>query len=457
MYNNVSRTRPIYVVRGQLGGCDLVDDSAARMATNDTLPGYTHDDVMSVRTIDTRNSYNKLLKVGAGDKTYTKDSSYKAVWNPTSQQHIFYRPKHYYTGVKKLIDAKETVYSPKKDMYLYGHMTFSQDQQDWVLSNIDVVKNGHVVNADARKTKDQDLFSDLYELWYESKALTGEEQCDAVVYYIVNTIQNTSVNAAESGGKNKYYIEPLENLVDVLEKLYYNVKSNIDQVDTDNAIRPLITLSPIKGIDLQITFAKQNKKTYAIISNTNKTLLYLDAKRNIDKINDPQYFDRIATVVIADFDKTDENGNPIDKIEQVMNANLSKNAVTAIDAYVDKWKPELARAAAVRDKTADFNKRRELAAQRQAKQQEKDAARSQAIFKKQMDAALAQEDYEEKLKQQKAADKARLKKAKDDTQWLRKYHGEKPQEFFDRETEQAFGGKAGMEDFINGLVDKWDN
>lgn len=416
MYNNVSRTRPIYVVRGQLDGCDLVDDSAARMATNDTLPGYTHDDVMSVRTVDTRNSYNKLLKVGAGDKTYTKDSSYKAVWNPTSQQHIFYRPKHYYTGVKKLIDAKETVYSPEKDMYLYGHMTFSQEQQEWVLSNIDVVKNGQVVKADIGKKKDRDLFYGLHGLWIDGKALTGEEQCDAVVYYIVNMIQNTTVNAAESGGKNKYYIEPLKNLVDVLEKLYYNVKSNIDQVDTDNAIRPLITLSPIKGIDLQITFAKQNKKTYAIISNTNKTLLYLDAKRNIDKINDPQYFDRIATVVIAEFDKTDENGNPIDKIEQVMNANLSKNAVTAIDAYVDKWKPELARAAAVRDKTADFNKRRELAAQRQAKQQEKDAARSQAIFKKQMDAALAQKDYEEKLKQQKAADTARLKKAKDDTQ-----------------------------------------
>lgn len=194
------------------------------------------------------------------------------------------------------------------------------------------------------------MYSDLYELYYNGKQLKFEEQVKAVVYYIVNTIQNTTVNAAESGGKNKYYIEPLENLVDVLEKLYYNVKSNIDQVDTDNVIRPLITLSPIKGIDLQITFAKQNKKTYAIISNTNKTLLYLDAKRNIDKINDPQYFDRIATVVIADFDKTDENGNPIDKIEQVMNANLSKNAVTAIDAYVDKWKPELARAAAVRDK-----------------------------------------------------------------------------------------------------------
>lgn len=301
------------------------------------------------------------------------------------------------------------------------------------------------------------MYSDLYELYYNGKHLKFEEQVKAVVYYIVNTIQNTTVNATESGGKNKYYIEPLENLVDTLEKHYYNVKSNIDQVDTDNAIRPLITLSPIKDIDLQITFAKQNKKTYAIISNTNKTLLYLDAKRNIDKINDPQYFDRIATVVIADFGKTDENGNPIDKIEQAMNTNLSKNAVAAIDAYVDKWKPELARAAAVRDKTADFNKRRELATQQQAKQQEKDAVRSQAIFKKQMDAALAQKDYEEKLKQQKAADKARLKKAKDDTQWLRKYHGEKPQEFFDRETEQAFGGKADMEDFINGLVDKWDD
>lgn len=141
VYNNVSRTRPIYVVRGQLGGCDLVDDSAARMATNDTLPGYDHDDVMSVKTVDTRNSYNKLLKVGAKDKTYTQDSSYKAVWNPTSQQHIFYRPKHYYTGVKKLIDAKETVYSPEKDMYLYGHNTFDRDEEDWVLTNIDVIKN----------------------------------------------------------------------------------------------------------------------------------------------------------------------------------------------------------------------------------------------------------------------------------------------------------------------------
>lgn len=459
VYNNVSRTRPIYVVRAQLGGVDLVDDSAARMATNDTLPGYDHDDVFNVKTVDSRTSYNKLLAVPSdkNQKIFTKDSSYKAVYDDKAGHYKMFKPKHYYTGIKKLVDVRETVYSPKKDMYLYGHNTFDKDEEDWVLTNIDVIKNGHVVNVDGRKKKDYDLFTELYELYYDGKVLRNEEQVEAVIYYIVNTIQNTTVNAAESGGKNKYYIEPMEDLVDRLEKQYYNVKSNIDKVDTDNNFRPFITLSPIKDIDLQITLARQGKKTYAVISNTNKTLLYLDAKRNIDKINDPHYFDRIATVVTANFSKTDENGNPIDKIEQAMNADLSKNVVAAIDAYVNKWKPELAKAAAIRDKTAEFNRRRDLAAQQQAKQQEKDAVRSQAIFKKQMDAALAQKDYEEKLKQQKAADRARLKKAKEDTEKMRRRYGEKPSEFFHKEVDDAFGGIAGMKDFISGLVDKWDD
>lgn len=143
VYNNVSRTRPIYVVRGQLGGCDLVDDSAARMATNDTLPGYDHDDVMSVKTVDSRNSYNKLLAVPSNKnyKTFNRDSGYKAVYDQKAGHYNMYMPKHYYTGVKKLIDVRETVYSPEKDMYLYGHNTFDRDEEDWVLTNIDVIKN----------------------------------------------------------------------------------------------------------------------------------------------------------------------------------------------------------------------------------------------------------------------------------------------------------------------------
>lgn len=368
-----------------------------------------------------------------------------------------FMPKHYYTGVKKLVDVRETVYSPEKDIYLFGHNTFDRDEEDWVLTNIDVIRNGHVVNIDGRKKKDSDTFAKLYRLYNSGKPLRDEEQVEAVIYYITQTIQNTTVNAAESGGKNKYFIEPLEELVETLEKRYYNVKSNVGQVATDNAIRPLITLSPIKDIDLQITFARQGKKTYALISNTNKTLLYLDAKRNIDKINDPKYFDRIATVVTANFSKTDDDGRPFDRIEQAMNANLSMNVVKAINAYVEKWKPELARAAAIRDETADFNRRRDLAAKQQAKQQEKDALRSQAIFKKQMDAALAQKDYEEQLKQQKASDRAKLKKAREDTEKMRIRYGEKPAEFLHHEVDDAFGGVAGMKDFISGLVDRWDD
>ena len=420
------------------------------------MPGYTHDEVLPVSTMDTKNSYNRVLGVARTKEDYRllrKDSSYRAVATPNGL--YMYRPKHYFTGIKKLIDSRETVYSPEKDMYMFGHVTLVD--ADWEVTNIDVIKNGHVVNVNGKKKKDHDLFTELYELYYDGRQLIGDKQVEAVIYYITHTIQNTTVNAAESGGKNKYYIQPLENLVDKLEKQYYNVKSNIDEVDTDNAIRPFITLSPIKDIDLQITFAKQGKKTYALISNTNKTLLYLDAKRNIDKINDPQYFDRIATVLIANFEKNDENGFPLDKAERAANADLSNNAITAIDKYVNKWKPELARAAAIRDKTADFNRRRDLAAQQQARQREKDSVRSQAIFKKQMDAALAQKDYEEKLKQQKAEDRARLKKAKEDTEKMRKRYGEKPQEFLNKEVDAAFGGEAGMNDFINGLVDKWDD
>lgn len=443
-----------------MGGVDLVDDSAARMATNDTLPGYDHDDVFNVKTVDSRTSYNKLLAVPSNknQEVFTKDSSYKAVYDNKTGHYKVFKPKHYYTGVKKLIDVRETVYSPEKDMYMFGHNTFDKDEEDWVLTNIDVIKNGHVVNVDGRKKKDYDLFTELYELYYDGKPLRNEEQVEAVIYYITHTIQNTTVNAAESGGKNKYFIEPLEDLVETLEKHYYNVKSNIGQVATDNAIRPYITLSPIKDIDLQITFAKQDKKTYAIVSNTNKTLLYLDAKRNIDKINDPQYFDRIATVVTANFSKTDEEGRSLDKIEQAMNANLSKNVVKAIDAYVQKWKPELAKAAKIRDTTAEFNRRRDLAAQQQAKQQEKDAVRSQAIFKKQMDAALAQKDYEEKLKQQKAKDRARLKKAKEDTEKLKRRYGYEhtPTQFFTDEYTDMFKSKKNAEDFISKLADEID-
>lgn len=459
IYNHVSRTKPIYVARAHVGGVDLVDDSAVRLATVATLPGYDRDDVLNVKTVDSRSSYNKLLAVPSNkdQQVFTKDSDYKAVYNDKTGHYEMFKPKHYYTGVKKIVDARETVYSPKKDMYLFGHNSFDKDDADWVLTNIDIIDNGHVVNVDSRKKKDQDLYDKLYELYTNGKFLKGEEQVEAVIYYITHTIQNTTVNAAESSGKNKYFIEPLEDLTTTLEKRYYNVKSNVDQVATDNAIRPFITLSPIKDIDLQITFARQGKKTYALISNTNKTLLYLDAKRNIDKINDPKYFDRIATVVIANFSKTDEYGRPLDKIQQAMNMDLSKNVAKAIDTYVEKWKSELARAAAIRDKTADFNKRRELVAQQQAKQQKKDAVRSQAIFKKQMDAALAQKDYEEKLKQQTAEDRARLKKAREDTEKMRKRYGEKPQEFFNKEVDDAFGGATGLNNFINGLVDRWDD
>lgn len=63
VYNSVSRTRPIYVVRAQSDGVDLVDDSAARIATDNVLPGYDRDDVYDIKTVDSRNSYNKLLGV----------------------------------------------------------------------------------------------------------------------------------------------------------------------------------------------------------------------------------------------------------------------------------------------------------------------------------------------------------------------------------------------------------
>lgn len=70
IYNHVSRTKPIYVVRANPVGVDLVDDSAARMATDSTLPGYNRDDVFNVYTVDSRSSYNKLLSARGQEQDF---------------------------------------------------------------------------------------------------------------------------------------------------------------------------------------------------------------------------------------------------------------------------------------------------------------------------------------------------------------------------------------------------
>lgn len=70
IYNHVSRTKPIYVVRANPVGVDLVDDSAARMATDASLPGYDHDDVFNVYTVDSRSSYNKLLSARCQEQNF---------------------------------------------------------------------------------------------------------------------------------------------------------------------------------------------------------------------------------------------------------------------------------------------------------------------------------------------------------------------------------------------------
>jgi len=455
VYNNVSKTRPIYVVKATKGGVNLVDDSAARIATSGL-----GTDALDVKTIDSKSGYNKYLKVSpaAGDKTYNRDSGYKAVFNPRTAQYDFYKPSHYYTGVKTLVSGNATRYNKYDNEYLYGHFKLNQLTQEWTLGSIDVVDESgnvkHIKSNSTRQSADWDYYESVYS---ESLPLDGVKQAEAVADYIVKTIDKTTVNAAESSGKTKYYIEPVKLLVESLQKYFYNVRSNIDEVSKDNAIRPLVTLTPIKGIDLQITFSRQGKRVYAIISNVSKTLLYLNAKKNIDKINDPKYIEKIATVVLADFSGRDESGKVLDLYARIGNHDKSFDVVEAIDSYVDDWKPQLARAFQIQNQYSRFNRQVELAAAEQEAQQKKNDALAQKLFKKQMDDALAQKDYEEKLKQQKAEDKARLRDIKKKTDDLRADAGENPQEFFDREVENAFGDKQGMEDFINQLVDKWDD
>ena len=366
IFNGVTSAQPIYTaVANKNGAFDLIDKSVER-AKLTRMPNDAHP------LFGNYNDKGKLVSLHKSE--HGSSTGYYEGANGIGMRNV------YNSGGIDIMNS-DLIYRAKNGEIEYGHEEWNSELKDVTLVRIDIIRNGQLVtqkkpgkrelkaNPNARK----DWFSAIQNFY--GKRLANEELYDAALQYIVGTIGTTTVNAAIKSGKDKYMIKPAKELLDILEDIFSSkvIDNNFDEVSNENAEHPMIQFTPCDYITIKINCRRPTlaaKGVQFVVTNTDKTLLYADIRKNNDNINTFGYEIPVGNVTI--WSEKDDNKRILDytKIGDV--ARLIVN-------YVKANKELAIQAAKIKAKTTAFNQKANARAaaekERIAKEVEKAHAR----------------------------------------------------------------------------------
>ena len=367
IFNGVTSAQPIYTaVANKNGAFDLIDKSVERAKLTRIPNG-------AAPLFGDYNDRGKLMSLHTSERG--SSTGYFKGDNGIGMRNV------YNSGGISIMSSDDVRIS-KNGEPLFGHFEWVKEEQDVMLKSIDTISNGSVVNHKAPSLHARKADPSLWTAWRElmksyfmGTKPAGEQLYDIALRFIVETIGTSTVNAAIKGGKDKYMIKPAQELLDILEDIFSNkvIDNNFDEVSKENAEHPLIQFTPCDHITIKINCRRPTltaKGVQFVVTNTDKTLLYTDIRKNNDNINTFGYEIPVGTVTI--WSDKDDNKRTLnyEKIGDV--ARLIVNCVKANKALA-------VQAAAIKAKTTAFNQKANARAvaekERIAKEVEKAHAR----------------------------------------------------------------------------------
>ena len=344
IFNGVTSAQPIYTaVANKNGAFDLIDKSVER-AKLTRMPNDAHP------LFGNYNDRGKLMSLHTSERG--SSTGYFEGNNGIGMRHVYNKG-----GID--IMNSDLIYRAKNGEIEYGHEEWDSAIQDVTLVRIDIIRNGQLVTQKKPGKRELKANPNARTDWlharqnFYGKRLANEELYDAALQYIVGTISSTTVNAAIKSGKDKYMIKPAKELLDILEDIFSSkvIDNNFDEVSNENAEHPMIQFTPCDYITIKINCRRPTlaaKGVQFVVTNTDKTLLYADIRKNNDNINTFGYEIPVGNVTI--WSEKDDNKRILDytKIGDV--ARLIVN-------YVKANKELAIQAAKIKAKTTAFNQK----------------------------------------------------------------------------------------------------
>ena len=344
IFNGVTSAQPIYTaVANKNGAFDLIDKSVERAKLtrmpNDAYPLFGH-----------YNDKGKLVSLHQSE--HGSSTGYYEGKNGIGMRHVYNKG-----GID--IMNSDLIYRAKNGEIEYGHEEWDSAIQDVTLVRIDIIRNGQLVTQ--KKPGKRELkanpnartdWSNAIQNFY-GKRLANEELYDAALQYIVGTISSTTVNAAIKSGKDKYMIKPAKELLDILEDIFSSkvIDNNFDEVSNENAEHPIIQFTPCDYITIKINCRRPTlaaKGVQFVVTNTDKTLLYADIRKNNDNINTFGYEIPVGNVTIW---------SEKDGYKRILDYTKIGDVARLIVNYVKANKELAIQAAKIKAKTTAFNQK----------------------------------------------------------------------------------------------------
>ena len=367
IFNGVTSAQPIYTaVANKNGAFDLIDKSVERAKLTRIPNG-------AAPLFGDYNDRGKLMSLHTSERG--SSTGYFEGDNGIGMRNV------YNSGGISIMSSDDVRIS-KNGEPLFGHFEWVKEEQDVMLKSIDTISNGSVVNHKAPGLRARKADPSLWTAWRElmksyfmGTKPAGEQLYDIALRFIVETIGTSTVNAAIKGGKDKYMIKPAQELLDILEDIFSNkvIDNNFDEVSKENAEHPLIQFTPCDHITIKINCRRPTltaKGVQFVVTNTDKTLLYTDIRKNNDNINTFGYEIPVGTVTIW----SDKDDN-----KRTLNYEKIGDVARLIVNYVKANKALAVQAAAIKAKTTAFNQKANARAvaekERIAKEVEKAHAR----------------------------------------------------------------------------------
>ena len=367
IFNGVTSAQPIYTaVANKNGAFDLIDKSVER-AKLTSIPNYADP------LFGDYNDRGKLMSLHTSERG-SSTGYFKGV-NGIGMRKV------YNSGGISIMSSDDVRIS-KNGEPLFGHFEWVKEEQDVMLKSIDTISNGSVVNHKAPSLHARKADPSLWTAWRElmksyfmGTKPAREQLYDIALRFIVETIGTSTVNAAIKGGKDKYMIKPAQELLDILEDIFSNkvIDNNFDEVSKENVEHPLIQFTPCDHITIKINCRRPTltaKGVQFVVTNTDKTLLYTDIRKNNDNINTFGYEIPVGTVTIW----SDKHYN-----KRTLNYEKIGDVARLIVNYIKANKALAVQAAAIKAKTTAFNQKANARAvaekERTAKEVEKAHAR----------------------------------------------------------------------------------
>lgn len=345
IFNGVTSAQPIYTaVANKNGAFDLIDKSVERAKLTRIPNG-------AAPLFGDYNDRGKLMSLHTSERG--SSTGYFKGDNGIGMRNV------YNSGGISIMSSDDVRIS-KNGEPLFGHFEWVKEEQDVMLKSIDTISNGSVVNHKAPSLHARKADPSLWTAWRElmksyfmGTKPAGEQLYDIALRFIVETIGTSTVNAAIKGGKDKYMIKPAQELLDILEDIFSNkvIDNNFDEVSKENAEHPIIQFTPCDHITIKINCRRPTltaKGVQFVVTNTDKTLLYTDIRKNNDNINTFGYEIPVGTVTIW----SDKDDN-----KRTLNYEKIGDVARLIVNYVKANKALAVQAAAIKAKTTAFNQK----------------------------------------------------------------------------------------------------